>query len=237
MKKLLILIISVLFFFSCSNKEEKNLIINGHVKGLKKGTIYLQKIKDTVLVNIDSLVINGKSDFSLSTNITEPQILFLQLDKNDGIAINDRIDFFAEKGIMTINTTVDHFVVEAKIEGSETQKKLENYNEMLSNFTDKNLDYIKEKLNAQIAGDTIKADSIIALADKNLLRTYQYTINYALQNKDSYIAPYIILTRANNIKIKYLDSVNNSLSPEISKSKYGVALGEYIQEVKSKNKL
>ena len=234
MKKLLLAIVSVSLFFSCTKKEENNLTINGHIKGLKKGTIYLQKVKDTALVSIDSVIIKGNSDFSFSTNILEPEVYFLQLDKNDGIDVNDRIEFFAEEGIITINSTVDHFEIEAKIEGSESQKKFEDYKKMLSNFTNKNLDYIKENLDARIAGDTLKADSIKVLTDRNLLRTYQYTINYALQNKNSCVAPYIILKRANNITPKYLDSVKNSLTPEISKSKYGIALNEYISEVKSK---
>ena len=236
MKKIFIVILGVLLVFSCTNNKDGNLTVNGHIKGLKKGTLYLQKIEDTLIVNIDSLIIKGNSDFSFSTNIPEPEILYLQLDKNDGIDVNDRIEFFAEKGEMTINTTVDNFEIEAKIEGSESQKKLEDYKKMLANFMDKNLNYVKENLEAQIAKDTLKADSIAVLADKNTLRTYQFVINYALQNKNSYVAPYITLTRANNITIKYLDTVNNSLTPEIAKSKYGIQLNEYIQKVKAAEK-
>src|SRR5690606_40177541 len=109
-------------------------------------------------------------------------------------------------------------MVEAKIEGSETHKKLEDYKKMLSGFTERNLNYIKENLEYRQKGDTLKADSIQKLSDKNLLRTYQYTINYALQNKDSYVSHYIILNRAGNITVKYLDSVKNSLTPEIASS-------------------
>lgn len=233
MKKLFIVITGVVLLFSCSDKKNDNLIINGHIKGLKKGTIYLQKIEDTLLVNVDSLIVKGISDFSFSTNIPEPEVLFLYLDKDDGIEVNDRVEFFAEEGTITINTSVDHFEVEAKIEGSELQEKLAYFKKMQSNFTDKNLDYIKENFEARMAGDSIKADSIKVLSDRNLLRTYQHIINYALQNKQSQIAPYITLTKGNNITIKYLDTINNSLAPEIAKSKYGIALNEYIQKIKS----
>jgi hypothetical protein len=236
MKNIFITVLGVLLVFSCANKKDENLTVNGHIKGLKKGTVYLQKIEDTLIVNIDSLIVKGNSDFSFSTFIQEPEILYLQLDKNDGIDLNDRIEFFAEKGVMTINTSVDNFEIEAEIEGSETQKKLEDYKKMLANFMEKNLNYVKENLEAQIARDTIKADSINVLADRNTLRTYQFVINYALQNKNSYIAPYITLTRANNITLKYLDTVNNSLAPEIAKSKYGIELNKYIQEVRSLEK-
>ncbi|UOB16929.1 DUF4369 domain-containing protein [Abyssalbus ytuae] len=234
MKKIYCLIFAVLFMISCS-KEKGNLQITGNVKGLKKGTLYLQKINDTLLVNIDSLTVDGKSDFSFSTNIEEPEIMFLYLNKNDGNNLNDRLEFFAEKGLMTINTTYDNFLAEAKIEGSENQKIYENYKKMLSGFSDKNLNYLKEQLEARIKGDTLKADSIQKLSDKNLLRTYQFTITYVLQHKNKEIAPYITLTKAENITIKYLDSINNSLLPEIADSKYGKALKDYIKTVKEKN--
>ena len=234
MKKLIIITLVTMFFISCA-EEKKNLTISGDVKGLKKGMLYLQKIEDTLLVNIDSLKVEGKSSFTFSTDIDEPEVLFLYLDKNDGNDLNDQIEFFAEQGHITINTTVDHFMVEAKIEGSETHKKLEDYKKMLSGFTERNLNYIKENLEYRQKGDTLKADSIQKLSDKNLLRTYQYTINYALQNKDSYVSPYIILNRAGNITVKYLDSVKNSLIPEIASSKYGIALNEYIARVKKNN--
>lgn len=234
MKKLIIITLVTMFFLSCA-EEKKNLTISGNVKGLKKGVLYLQKIEDTLLVNIDSLKIDGNSTFTFSMNIDEPEVMYLNLEKNDGNELNDQIEFFAEQGHITINTTVDHFMIEAKIEGSETHKKLEEYKKMLSGFTDRNLNYIKENFEYKIKGDSLKADSIQKLSDKNLLRTYQYTINYALQNKDSYIAPYIILNRASNITVKYLDSVKNSLTPEVANSKYGIALNKHIEEVKKNN--
>ena len=56
---------------SCSNNDGK-MILTGHVKGLKKGTLFLQKIKDSSLVSIDSIAINGSSDFSFIEPVLEP---------------------------------------------------------------------------------------------------------------------------------------------------------------------
>lgn len=35
------------------------MTVSGNVKGLKKGTLYLQKVNDTVLITVDSLQIKG----------------------------------------------------------------------------------------------------------------------------------------------------------------------------------
>ncbi len=61
MNKALIILI-VLLIFSCG-KSEPDLIVTGTIKGLKKGTLYLQKFKDTALVTMDSLKINGEEPF------------------------------------------------------------------------------------------------------------------------------------------------------------------------------
>ena len=48
----------ILIFIFCTNnnsnyKSKELMIVKGTIEGLRKGTLYLQKIKDTTLVNID----------------------------------------------------------------------------------------------------------------------------------------------------------------------------------------
>ena len=59
------------------------------------------------------------------------------------------------------------------------------------------------------------------MRDKNLKRQYLYTINFAINNNKSEIAPYIALTDISDAKFKYLDTIYNSLSQNIKASKYG----------------
>ena len=64
MQKTIIALLSVALLSSCTEKkEEKDLVITGYVKGLKKGTLYIQKLKDTTLVALDTIKINGDSHF------------------------------------------------------------------------------------------------------------------------------------------------------------------------------
>ena len=51
MKKLLILGL-LLLTYSCSS-DKNIMIVSGDIDGLKKGTIYLQKQKDSIIVSID----------------------------------------------------------------------------------------------------------------------------------------------------------------------------------------
>tara|TARA_R110000868_G_scaffold1389_23_gene10830 strand:+ start:176 stop:832 length:657 start_codon:yes stop_codon:yes gene_type:complete len=215
---------------SCG-KEQHDLTVKTNIKGLKKGTVYLKKIKDTALITVDSIIINGDSEFELYSDLESPEVFFLYLDKNS--SENDRILFFADKGTTEINTTLKNFVFDAKIKGSAQQKVWEDYRLIMSRFNERNLDLIKENFEAQKNNDTSKFKSIQKEFDNLLKRKYLYTVNFALNNKNSEVAPYLALTEIYNAQVKYLDTINSSLTPEVKTSKYGKELQSFIDSIKS----
>ncbi|GGX10173.1 hypothetical protein GCM10007384_09870 [Aquimarina muelleri] len=218
---------------NCSSPKKGNVIITGNIKGLKKGTVYLQRIQDTMLVSIDSVKIEGDSEFVLTSEIQEPEIHYLYLDKDDGKQYNDRIDFFAEPGEIRITTSVLDFERDVKIKGGKNQEKLQEYKKMLKRFNDRNLRIIKEDFEASKQNDDeklIENDK----AYKNLLRQkYLYTINFAINNKKLEVAPYITMNEVYDANLKFLDTVVNSLSPKVKKSLYGKQLIQYIKDRKN----
>ncbi|MDD7885235.1 DUF4369 domain-containing protein [Flavivirga sp. 57AJ16] len=226
-------LIFVFLIISC-NEKQHDLTVKGTIKDLKKGTIYLKKIKDTVLVTVDSLVVNGNPQFELHSNLESPEIFFLDLDKNS--LEKDRITFFADKGITEINTTLKNFVFDAKINGSAQQKTLEKYKAMISKMNNRNLDIIKEHFEAQKNKDTAKINTLKKESDNVLKRKYLYTVNFALNNKDSEVAPYLALSEVYNARVHLLDTINNSLTPKVKNSKYGKELQLFIDKIKASGK-
>lgn len=229
MNKIAFLLIA-LFFIACGKKEH-DLTVKVHVKGLKKGTLYLKKVEDTTLVSIDSVIVNGDSQIELHSNIDSPEIFYLYLDKNS--AEKDRISFFADKGITEINTTLKNFAFEASIKGSEQQKILEDYKTIISKINNRNLDLVKEQFEAQKIGDTQKLATLQKEAESSLKRKYLYTVNFALNNKNSEVAPYLALTEVYNARIDLLDTINNSLTTKVKDSKYGKELEAFITSIKN----
>src|SRR5690606_20146502 len=198
----------------------------------KKGTLYLQHIADSSLVNIDSLNIKGDGNFSFTTELESPEIFYLYLDKKDNNDINDRITFFGEPGDIVINTSWNTFDLNAKITGSKSQDKLEEYQKMMSRFNTIDLQHIKSSLDPKNQNPAA-IDSLQELSDRNLKRGYLYALNFAMNNADSYIAPYIAVKEVADANIMYLDSINSSLSEEVANSKYGKELKKYIEDQKS----
>ncbi len=236
MKKISLLLLLILSITACSEKEN-NLLVKGHVKGLKKGTIYLQKIQDTVLINVDSVMIDGDANFELGDYIESPQIMYLFLDKVDNTNYNDRVEFFAEEGEVTINTTLKNFELDANVIGSENQAKLIDYRKMMQRFNDKNLELIQQNFEAQRDKNEELLISTNNEYDKLLTRKYLYTVNYAMNNKNLELAPYLALSEVFDANIKYLDTIYTSLTPEVKKSKYGKELKSFLKERRKNEKL
>jgi hypothetical protein len=203
--------------------------ISGKVDGLRKGTLFLQKVVDSTLVDIDSIVVNGNPEFNFKTKVESPEIYYLYLNKDDGDTLNDRVMFFAEKGEITINTLLKTFESSAKVSGSENQELLQEYRKIARQFNAKNLDYIKAYINnAKSTNDSRSSDSIQKEMDNLLKRRYLYALNFASTHGDNVIAPYIALTEVSDANIKYLDTVASKLTEEVKSSKYGKLLIDLI---------
>ncbi|WP_159021288.1 DUF4369 domain-containing protein [Formosa sp. L2A11] len=228
MKNLSILLL-LLIVVSCG-KDQGNLTVNAHVKGLKKGTVYLQKIEDSTLIAIDSIKINGNENFELHGQVDSPEIYYLVLNKHD--KSYERVPFFAEAGLIDIKTTLKHFIVDAKISGSKNQALLDDYNAFNTKIKNARLDLIKDKFEAAKAKDSVKIDEINKSDASLIKRKYLFTVNYAINHKDSEIAPYLALSEIYDANIKWLDTINVSLTPEVKASKYGKQLETYIESIK-----
>ena len=236
MKKLTVLIVALITLMACSS-EEKNLVVKGNVEGLKKGTIYLQKIENDSLVNIDSVVVRGDANFVMESNISSPQMMYLFLDKVDNATYIERIEFFAEEGEVVINTTLKNFQLDAKVSGSANQEKLVDYRKMMSRFNDRNLELIQKNFEAQRDNNEEQVIATNKEYDRLLARKYLYTVNFALNNKDLEIAPYLALSEVFDANIKYLDTIYNSMTPKVKESMYGEELKDFLKERRDLEKL
>ena len=232
MKQLSISLLFVILFTACTDTSENTMIVTGEVKGLKKGVLYLQKVSDTTLVTLDSLDVKGDGNFAFTTSLDSPQIFYLYLKKEDNNDINDRITFFGEPGTITINTSWNAFDKKAVIEGSATQKKLEEYGKIMSRFNTQNLEQVRASVDPNLINDPAAVDSLQAAYEQNIRRSYLFALNFALSNTESHIAPYIALTEVADANITYLDSIYNSLSPEVANGTYGQALKKHLNEVR-----
>ena len=227
-------LILFLIFINCQQSkidENRNLmIVKGKIEGLRKGKLFLQKIEDTLLVSVDSIQISGTPLFEFKTDIETAEIFYLYLDKEDGDSINDRILFFGEEGLIEINTLLKTFESSAKITGSKNQELLQEYISFDRKFNDQNLGLMQKFYQAQIDQNNKLADSLQYKIDNLLKRRYLYTINFAANNTDQNIAPYLALTRVYDANLSLLDSIAVKMTQQVKESKYGMEFINFLDE-------
>ena len=232
MKKIFGFLAIVTLLVSCNKNEQGNMVVKVTIDGLKKGTLYLQKVKDTTLVSVDSVQLEGKTEIVLSDDVESPELYFLALDKIAG----ERISFFGEKGEITVNAKLEKFATSAKITGSVNQDLLEEHKAMAQKFNGKKLDLVVEKFNAYKINDTALASKLEKEEKSLIRRKYYYTTNFAVINATHEVSPYLALTELFDANIRLLDTINNSLSKEVKASKYGKELEKYITDIKKAEK-
>ena len=117
--------------------------INLSIDGFKKGNVYLQKIKDSLLINIDSVFVENNQTIILKHEINSPEIFYINLDisKKD-----NRIEFFGEKGDIFIKTKLKKFNSEFEISGSVNDSIYRKYLEVIKKFNYNRLDLIKTSI-------------------------------------------------------------------------------------------
>ena len=211
-------------------------MLNGNIKGLKSGTLYIQRIKDTLLVPIDTIKIDGDSHFVSEFDLQSPEMLYLFLDRGVTNSLDNNISFFAEKGTMNIETTLDFFTADAKITGSKNQELYDDYRKVMARYVNQDMDLIEKKFKAFKDG---KLDEVSKMEEEQksiLKRKYLYTTNFAVNHSDYEVAPYVALANIYDINLKYLDTIQKTMSPKVAKSLYGTKLNEFIAERKKAEK-
>lgn len=235
-EKITLILVLGFLFWSCQPKKEAldpdKMNVIGTIEGLRRGTLYLQKVEDTLLVTVDSTVIEGSPNFKFTSTLDSPEVFYLFLDKKDGDSLNDRIPFFGEKGTIEINTLLKTFESSAQIKGSKNQELLQNYIRLKRKFNSQNLNLLEAYFKAQQPKNKRDADSLQKAIDNLLKRRYLYTLNFASQNADQNIAPYLLLTEVFDANTTLLDSVVVKFTADVRDSKYGKEFLSYLEQRK-----
>lgn len=227
--KRFLLSLSVLALFASCNSTSNNTEVTITIDGLKKGTVYLQKITEVGLINLDSVESNGKETLNLRLNLNHPELIYAYLDKADGSTFNDRLAFFAEPGAIQIATSLTNFENNAVIKAGEEHEAFKNLQKMLSRFTKKDFELMQLAQTDRISDERF-VDSIVNQSNSNNIKRYQFITNYALSNSNRYVSAYLVASEGEELNPKWKDSIFNNFSEAIKKSTYGQLLNSQLSQ-------
>jgi len=196
------------------------------VENFKKGNIYLQKISDSALINVDSIFVKKNESIILKHNIDSPELFYLNLDVSD---IDNRIEFFGEKGEINIDTSLEKFNSDFKISGSSIDSLYRDYLSVIKKFNNQKLDLIQLSFNltkTELDDSLIKVQNQIKSLDK---RQYLYNLNYTVSNGNSFISPLVAINEFSESGEIVLDTIKNSMSKQVLESKYGKIFSDIVK--------
>lgn len=219
----------VLFFFivSCSKIDSKNeFSLSIEIEDLKKGIIYLEKISDSSIVVIDSVLYNGNNSIEFQGKVDEPEIMIISLTfENEPDP--KRFTFFVEKSNIILKTRLKDFGFEVDSKGSKNDSIYRQYLEINKKFNNEKLDLISKSLGFQ----KLNNKDSISLYDAKLLsinkRQFLHNANFAMRYSNFAIAPYIAITDLRESSA-ILDTIYKSLGSGIKNSKYALELKTLI---------
>jgi hypothetical protein len=221
----------VTFFLllGCENNINKNMNVNINIKNFKKGHVYLQKVTDSAIVNIDSIFVKNEKPIIFEYDIESPELFYVNLDISK---LDNRIEFFGEKGNITIDTSLEKFNSDFKINGSYNDSIYREYLKIIKQFNNKKLDLIELSFNLSKAN---QVDSLVKV-QKNLetlnKSQYLYNLNYVVSNGDRFISPLIAINEFSQASKVIKDTIRKSMSKEVQESKYGKIFEKLVEKTK-----
>ena len=202
------------------------MTVNVKVENFKKGNVYLQKISDSALINIDSIFVKKNESIILKYNIASPELFYLNLDVSN---IENRIEFFGENGEINIDTSLEKFNSDFKISGSSIDSIYRDYLSVIKKFNNQKLDLIQLSFNltkTELDDSLIKVQNQIKSLNK---RQYLYNLNYTVSNGNSFISPLIAINEFSESGKIVLDTIKNSMSKQVLESKYGKIFSDIVR--------
>lgn len=213
----------------CKNNINKNMNVNINIKNFKKGHVYLQKVTDSAIVNIDSIFVKNEKPIIFEYDIDSPELFYVNLDISK---LDNRIEFFGEKGNITIDTSLEKFNSDFKINGSYNDSIYREYLKIIKQFNNKKLDLIELLFNLSKAN---QVDSLVKV-QKNLetlnKSQYLYNLNYVVSNGDRFISPLIAINEFSQASKVIKDTIQKSMSKEVQESKYGKIFEKLVEKTR-----
>ncbi|MFV0590153.1 MAG: redoxin domain-containing protein [Draconibacterium sp.] len=225
MKKYFVLILGVALF-ACS--KPSGFKINVNLEGAD-GKVVLEERVDGKFVGIDTAdVVDGVA--VLEGSVENPSMYYLSVLGQRAKAL-----IFVENAKMTVNGKADSISF-VKIEGSATQDEYAALNEQMKAIQQEYMDLYKESVSARQAGDTAKANELMAKVEEiyatasDKMNTLQE--DFVKNNPTSYVAPLILSSIQYQKSAEQLDSMISTLDPKIQETDIIVDMKEQIEKMK-----
>ena len=121
-----------------------------------------------------------------------------------------------------------------ELKGKKNIELIKEFQNFEKQFLSKIYD-LEDKKNLSIElNDQKGIDSIQKLLDNLMFKSYMFTTNFAINNSDHEVAPYLALKKIADARLILLEAIEEKLTEEVKKSKYGKKFLKFLESRREK---
>jgi peroxiredoxin len=225
MKKILLILTIAVILLSCGGNNKNQFTINGNVKGIDSGMIYLQKNEAGNWTKLDSTNIK-EGKFSFKGNVATPEMWYLTFKGTQLV-----LPFFVENS--TIDLTVDTDSIDASVvTGSATYDLYKKYLGQTDLLNKKMDDLYSEYQKAREINDTATMNKMDLQSTELDKEKKKLIVDFAKENNKSVVAPYLILKNSWQFELPELEEISVTFDTSLKASSYYQAVMTRIDVLK-----
>ena len=226
MKKTILLIVSIIAFYSCNTKEESLPPNTYEIQGTAKGVVnglraYIHSSENNRQVTIDTAIIMNET-FTFSGKVATPSIKTITIN-----SINGSLPFVLEPGRIDINVSKDNLYT-SPVLGSKNNEDLNlyksEYNKIPKAINDLNVEY-------RNVSDQESKNRIIEEARKLNTKMEEFAMEFIANNTSSAFSLLLLETQISNsnVNLEKLKSNYSALQNIIDKNAAYKSIGAKIK--------
>lgn len=233
MKKLLLVVISTAFLFSCNKETHTDgYQVSGTIDSIEDGVkVFIETPNDQggVITLDTAFVKNGKFEFNGKAKQIE--IAYLQIEDLQG-----KIPFVLENQKITITAYKDSLQA-SKIGGSYNNDELTKFNKEFENFQKKVAKFQAERSDAFMAAQQVNDTEAMTKISEDYIALEKefttFTNSYVTKNPDSFVTLMLLAQMVNNPDADFskVKADVEALSPELKSTKIGGEIQERLQSL------
>jgi len=227
MKNIVLYLAAVIIILSsCESRKPNEFIIQGNVKGLAAGKIYLNKYKDRKFEAVDSANIHN-SKFKFKGDIQLPELYYLTID-----GIDENFSFFIEASDINVILFADSLETSIAT-GSFTNDIYENYRTGVRVFENKQKELYYSYQEARSEGNEVLVAQIDSMYEVEEAKRQDFIHSFLKSNNATVVSPYIVQRELiYYLELEELEEMVNQFDISIKESIYTQLLYNRIQTLR-----
>ncbi|MBP8849065.1 MAG: redoxin domain-containing protein [Breznakibacter sp.] len=224
MKKFIYTILTIALVASCAPKD--GYVVEGKIKGLEKGELYVKTLSGRDVTTIDTVQIED-GEFEFEGKVDEPQIHLLFINGKPSPIV-----FFIENSAIKIKADIDS-LEEATIKGSKANIPWAKFNSEMP--LKRESQTLKEEfLKAKESNNIAKMNELRDQYNEMVEKQNNYFKSFVLANTNNYVGAYLAVSYMRQLELADIKSLLTKLQAgEAKNSEYVKVIENAVKELEA----